>query len=789
MLKGCFKMKLQNNHKARLFLFVLFKIALATVACGKTIYVDDDSAGANNGTSWTDAYVFLQDALADANDSDKPVEIHVAQGIYTPDRGAGQTPGDREATFQLINGVSLTGGYTGVDANDPNARDIELYETILSGDLNGNDAAVDDLQTLYYETTRYDNSYSVVTAEYTDETAVLDGVTITAGMANIDTLSSVNQQCGGGFYCYEARPVIANCTFELNVARRGAGIYNSGGEPSLINCRFVNNVAICDLLERGRGCYGSGLYNIYGKPVLTNCEFIENYGDYGAGISIHRSDNVTITNCLFKQNRVSSKGGGMHCEDNNNLSIINCRFIENYNSGRYDSGDGGAIYIITGDYLLIDCKFENNHTNYTGGGISNSDAYVFIKNCLFAENSAGNAGGAINFRENTAEVRNCTISNNSAHAGGGLYFGYEEQTVASNVKITNSILWGNRGQIYNGNHSEITITYSCIQDFIIGRAGAKMGIINHEPIFAEPGYWADVNDPNVAVDPDDPNAVWVDGDYHLKSQAGRWDPNSDCWVIDDVTSPCIDAGDPNSPVGDELYPNGGRINMGAYGGTREASMSLETGGLSLPDVAFIYFGKNEQAESFQSLLESYGCPTTLIKTKNVTATSLESCDLVIVANDTFYSHAWTEPNAIAAIEDSDKPIVGLGDGGHDFFGLLGLSIGSHGAGFSQNNINVIEPPYSIFSTPYPIDIPQDGVLQLYTETRNVALYLWPDVPETIIVLAVLHNNPGYYPLAIEDNRYFLWGFKESPDKMTDIGKKLFINSVIWMANAGLESEN
>jgi hypothetical protein len=45
------------------------------------------------------------------------------------------------------------------------------------------------------------------------------------------------------------------------------------------------------------------------------------------------------------------------------------------------------------------------------------------------------------------------------------------------------------------------------------------------------------------------------------------------WVKDDVTSPCIDSGDPGSPVADEPFPNGGRINMGAYGGTAEASKS------------------------------------------------------------------------------------------------------------------------------------------------------------------------------------------------------------------------
>jgi len=97
--------------------------------------------------------------------------------------------------------------------------------------------------------------------------------------------------------------------------------------------------------------------------------------------------------------------------------------------------------------------------------------------------------------------------------------------------------------------------------------------IDNDPFFVSYGYWADINNPNVIVEPFDPNAIWVDGDYHLKSKAGRWDPNNQTWILDDVTSPCIDAGDPNTPVGDEPEPNGGVINMGAYGGTSEASKS------------------------------------------------------------------------------------------------------------------------------------------------------------------------------------------------------------------------
>ena len=89
-----------------------------------------------------------------------------------------------------------------------------------------------------------------------------------------------------------------------------------------------------------------------------------------------------------------------------------------------------------------------------------------------------------------------------------------------------------------------------------------------DPMFARNGYW----DPNGTSD-DLSDDFWVEGDYHLKSQAGRWDPVSQSWMVDQVTSPCIDTGDPNNPIGYEPFPNGGIINMGAYGGTTEASKS------------------------------------------------------------------------------------------------------------------------------------------------------------------------------------------------------------------------
>jgi hypothetical protein len=61
-------------------------------------------------------------------------------------------------------------------------------------------------------------------------------------------------------------------------------------------------------------------------------------------------------------------------------------------------------------------------------------------------------------------------------------------------------------------------------------------------------------------------------DYHLMSQFGRW--NGSSFVSDEVTSPCIDAGDPGSDYSNEPMDNGGRINIGRYGNTAEASLSV-----------------------------------------------------------------------------------------------------------------------------------------------------------------------------------------------------------------------
>jgi hypothetical protein len=260
---------------------LLFIPQLSSTESPVHLYVDTDATGSNDGSSWCNAYVNLQDALAAAEAAGDTVnEIRVAHGVYRPDQQAGQTTGDRGASFQLLNGVVVRGGFAGCGEADPDARDVVRYETVLSGDLNGDDVPGFGN---YLE-----NSIHVVTANATNGTAALDGFTITGGFAD----GSSPNDYGGGILCDNASPTVINCTFVRNVAgEAGGGMGNdNNSEPTLVNCIFLWNHSMD---------FGGGMGNFNSSPTLLNCVFSENYGDdYGGGISNFGSS-PTLTNCIL----------------------------------------------------------------------------------------------------------------------------------------------------------------------------------------------------------------------------------------------------------------------------------------------------------------------------------------------------------------------------------------------------------------------------------------------------------------------------------------------------------
>jgi hypothetical protein len=364
-----------------------------------------------------------------------------------------------------------------------------------------------------------------------DPNSVLAGFTITKFCAPDIQRYGQLMPGGGGILCENSSPTISQCIIINNWAHHwgegvgGGGIHSNGGSPIITYCTISDNEGYVG--AGGIDCEG-------GSPIVSQCLIINNWAPFSAG-GVYGSPG--ITNCTISSN-TGGEGGGI----GGSPLIDNC--VVTGNSAIWD---GGGIY---GNPIVSHCTIANNTVPYGGygGGIYCISGSCRISNSVISNNSARSGyqfewwvegvGGGIYCGNNTPTITQCTVTANTADANGGGIYG--------NPTITNSIVWDN----HCPNEPQIwgvpNISYSDIQDGWLG-----IGNINVDPNFA------DVSS----------------GDYHLKSQAGRWDVNEGRWTKDDVTSPCIDAGDPASPIGLEPFPNGGIINMGAYSGTAEASKS------------------------------------------------------------------------------------------------------------------------------------------------------------------------------------------------------------------------
>ena len=318
----------------------MFLLGLVSNALADIIYVDASVLPGGDGTTWSTAYKYLQDALAGAESGD---QVWVAQGIYKPDEDTANPTGtgDRIAAFALINNVEIKGGYAGYSAPDPDARDIGLYETVLSGDIGILDDNSDNCCHVFYhpETTGL------------DATAVLDGVTITAGNANIGIWAE-HTSSGGGMYNRNSSPTVTNCTFTGNSAN-----WDRGG--------------------------GGGMENYYSSPTVTNCTFTGNSAYWGGGICNDNDCTMTVTNCTFSGNSAGPGGGGGMCNwFNCNPTVTNCTFTGNSaDVGLDDNGGGGGMLNFMSSPTLTNCIFWGNKSA-SGSEIKNrSDSVPVISYC------------------------------------------------------------------------------------------------------------------------------------------------------------------------------------------------------------------------------------------------------------------------------------------------------------------------------------------------------------------------------------------------------------------------
>jgi parallel beta-helix repeat protein len=211
---------------------------------------------------------------------------------------------------------------------------------------------------------------------------------------------------------------------------------------------------------------------------------------------------------------------------------------------------------------------ENKITGCTGtAAIKIMSSNPVITNNLVTNNS----WHGISCDSSSPSIINNTISNN-------VYFGLRCNPLSGQVVINNIITNNEYGILVSGGDtSSVPLVYIAnnnIWNNAEGNYWEDYGII------PEPGYSGPfIPIPRTGELNQQPFFVNSNaGDYHLQSAAGRWDPITKTWIKDVNTSPCIDAGDPNSDWTKELWPHGKRINMGAYGGTPEASMSLSAAG-------------------------------------------------------------------------------------------------------------------------------------------------------------------------------------------------------------------
>lgn len=528
----------------RLLSVVIVVLLIAFPAWGTTYYVNEAAPGGGDGLSWATAFNSLQDAL-DAATGTGPNEIWVAAGTYVPSFAV--SGGDlRTRTFVMVDGVVLYGGFAGNETTIEE-RDVAANETILSGDLAGDDGPDHENDS--------ENSYNVIRS-FGDLAFGIDGFTIVGGNADGD---SANDE-GGGMKLEASGDVsIENCRFLGNRARVGGGAYIQPFSSFLMNlvvrnCVFENN----DAIETA----GGGLYVL--NPGLDVTTVIEG--------------------CLFTGNSAVQLGGGAVVSGGGNDPDAPASFFidDTFFIGNTGGGSGGGLHLAAPS-SLSGCEFRGNvveptggYSEHVGGGMGFGDNgsvhALALTRCLFAENASPDFGGAL-FLNSTATItlEHCTLAGNTSNVGSAMYL----DDITPDVSVTNSILWSDGGAEVEGLLFLPVITYSDVRG---GWAEAgSVGNIDADPAFADApagdyqltvaSPCIDAGDPTSEVDPDGTVAdmgVYFFPHTELTFRRGDTDADGDLELIDGIYGlsalflpgsppfPCEDSADLNDDGALEL---------------------------------------------------------------------------------------------------------------------------------------------------------------------------------------------------------------------------------------------
>jgi hypothetical protein len=404
-------------------------LILQGAADAKIIYVNVAKTPSGDGTKWSRAFTYLQDALSVAATGDK---IYLAKGTYYPDDflpigGTNPAFGDREYSFQL-DGVTIYGGFAGTETN-LSQRDPVANPTTLSGEI----------WPVTEETQGYERYWSLHVVVLKGN-STLDGLTIEKGRANGD---EAPYSQGGGIYAPSGTVVtLVNCTVQGNLAcESGGGVW---GAVKATGCTFSDNVVDNEYLLASNTTQSRWLYNdkcyggaINGDVTATDCKFLRNLVN-----TRDLRDGITTAATGGAINGTQIKLNGCLFDDNTAYS----RSIYNIKTGSDATSRGGAISA-TGLVTAKRCVFINNSAEATsssdttkkakpedaaapytakptalGGAIAGQ---ISAANCSFADNVALSEaptgdntniqahGGAL-YVENASSLVNCTFTENDA---------------------------------------------------------------------------------------------------------------------------------------------------------------------------------------------------------------------------------------------------------------------------------------------------------------------------------------------------------------------------------------
>ncbi|MBN2231770.1 MAG: hypothetical protein JW781_02970, partial [Deltaproteobacteria bacterium] len=477
----------------------------ASPSAAKIIYVDKDATGLANGTSWTNAYLTIQDALAVAVGA----EIWVAEGVYYPDEGAGQTDGDRTATFALKQGITLYGGFDGTESV-LEERDWVNNVTVLSGDLDHNDAT--DANGVVLDPANIegaDNCYHVVTADEVSLSAKLDGFTVTAGLAD----STDPDDKGAGIYSIDASPTLANLIVRGNLANAdGGGMFSNNSGPSFTNVTFRNNEAMVN---------GGGFGTTASGGAIGSITFYGNHaGVNGGGMHLVTAAGHSLSSLTFLENSAEESGGGLYVQSGLLSTLSNSSFTSN------TAENGGGLYVGSSLLNLTAVSLSTNDASDRGGGIFVQQGTHTFNNVTLTGNHAATAGGGLFADRNALSLTALLFTENSSALGAGMYVDDQALSVAS-VTMSNSQFIANDatedgGGLYVVDSPQGTLSsVSFIANQATGGFGGGMFLTNSGPYalssssfsgneaISGGGMYVDASDPTLTA------VTFTDNQAHL----------------------------------------------------------------------------------------------------------------------------------------------------------------------------------------------------------------------------------------------------------------------------------